>query len=326
MSKVSILVAVHNASSTLDKCLDSLKSQTLSDIQIICVDDCSTDNSLDVLRHHAALDDRISIIHLDENRGQAHARNEGMKIADGEYVCMLDADDWFSPDALQKAVETFEDHPETDVVLFKLILAYPDHNEAYRQVGFDRLSGMEAFGLALNWSIHGVYMERSEIQRRFPYDETCRLYSDDNTTLVHYAVAREVRECMGIYYYRQHSASSTHSVNVRRFDILKAQENMRRLMSGLNIPENMVAKYENVRWLTLIDVYMFYHCFGKNLSETERKYGIGEIKRMWRNIDKKVIDRKLATKFGYIPLPNWLLFRVQEWIYFTLRGFLGRNP
>ena len=101
--KVTVLVAVYNAEKYIRKCLDSLIEQTLTDIQVVCVDDASTDNSLFILNEYAKKDNRIEIIALTENHGQAYARNQGLVKAKGQYVCFLDSDDWMSADCLEKA-------------------------------------------------------------------------------------------------------------------------------------------------------------------------------------------------------------------------------
>ena len=75
MPKVTVLVAVYNAERFLPQCLDSLLAQTMSDFQVICIDDASTDRSLQVLNTYALRDLRIEVVRLLENRGQAHARN-----------------------------------------------------------------------------------------------------------------------------------------------------------------------------------------------------------------------------------------------------------
>lgn len=324
MAKVSVLVAVYNASAYLPVCLDSLLNQTLKDIQVVCIDDCSTDNSLAILDDYARKDNRIDVVRLSKNGGQAHARNEGLKVASGDYVCMLDADDWFSPDALESAVRAFSD-AEVDCVLFDVMMTWQDKSHIYTMPSFEMLTGHEAFRLSLDWQIHGLYMLRGDIHRKYPYDETCRLYSDDNTTRIHYLLSRKVGRCRGVYYYRQHSQSSTHAVSVRRFDYLKANESMRRQLLQHNVSKDLVAIYENHRWLNLIDVYMFYHCHGKQLPVSDREYGLGEMKRVWTNIDRSVLNKKTTTKFGYRPMSRWWLFRIQEWLYFTLRGLLKLN-
>ena len=320
MPKVTVLVAVYNAERFLPQCLDSLLAQTMGDFQVICIDDASTDHSLQVLNDYALRDLRIEVVRLLENRGQAHARNEGLKQAEGDIICMLDADDWLSADALERMVEAFDE--QTDSVLFDLVYHYADHEEPYPMQDFEVMSGDEAFRKSLTWQIHGLYGVRAAIHRQHPYDETCRTYSDDNTTRLHYLCSRQVRRCKGVYYYRQHDASVTHQVSVRRFDYLRANESMRRQLLELGVSEQLLAEYENHRWLNLIGVYMFYHVHGRQLSVADRQYGLQELHRVWATIDRRALQKETATKFGYRPCRSWFLFRCQEWLYFTLRSLI----
>ncbi len=324
MPKVSVLVAVYNAEAFLPQCLDSLLGQTFHDIQVICIDDCSTDGSLKILQDYAARDTRIEVLTLSENGGQAHARNEGLKHAQGDYICMLDADDWFAPDAIEQAVTAFDE--QTDCVLFDVVMHYDDsREELYQMPSFDALTGTEAFLLSLDWQIHGLYMVRAAIHQQHPYDETCRLYSDDNTTRIHYICSRQVRRCGGRYYYRQHVGSATHRNTVRRFDYLRANESMRRQMQALNVSQEILDVYENHRWLNMIGVCMFYHVHGRELPSADREYGLSELHRIWESMDRRALKKETIAKFGYRPCQSWRLFRLQEWLYFTLRGFLGKN-
>ena len=93
MVAVSIIVPVYNTEEYLQKCLDSLINQTLKNIEIICVNDGSTDNSLKILQNNAIKDDRIKIINQ-ENKKQGAARNAGMQVATGEYIGFVDSDDY----------------------------------------------------------------------------------------------------------------------------------------------------------------------------------------------------------------------------------------
>lgn len=91
--KVSVIIPVYNTSMYLDKCLTSLINQSLKEIEIICVNDGSTDNSLEILKNFSNKDNRIRIINQ-ENQGQSVARNVGIKEANGQYVGFIDSDDW----------------------------------------------------------------------------------------------------------------------------------------------------------------------------------------------------------------------------------------
>lgn len=102
MPKVSVIIPVFNTEKYLRKCLDSVCNQTLSDIEIICVDDCSTDNSLNILKEYASKDNRIKLIEFKENKGAAVARNTGIIEAKGEYVGFIDSDDYVDLDFYEK--------------------------------------------------------------------------------------------------------------------------------------------------------------------------------------------------------------------------------
>ncbi|HJD96893.1 glycosyltransferase, partial [Mailhella massiliensis] len=94
---LSVIIPVYNVEKYLARCLDSVLAQSFSDMEIICVDDGSTDSSPDILRAYAARDARIRLIHQ-KNRGIAAARNAGLDAAAGRYVAFVDSDDAVTPD------------------------------------------------------------------------------------------------------------------------------------------------------------------------------------------------------------------------------------
>lgn len=100
MNKVSVIIPVYNGELYLRECLDSVCAQTLQDIEIICVDDGSTDSSCDILQEYAERDSRVSVYHQ-QNQFAGIARNNGLEHSDGEYIAFWDCDDTFEPDALE---------------------------------------------------------------------------------------------------------------------------------------------------------------------------------------------------------------------------------
>ena len=94
---VSVIVPVYNMSKYLRQCLDSVLSQTLKEIEIICVDDGSTDDSLEILSEIAVKDSRVRVLQQ-ENKGSGAARNYGISEARGEYIAFMDSDDWYPSD------------------------------------------------------------------------------------------------------------------------------------------------------------------------------------------------------------------------------------
>lgn len=123
MPKVSVIIPVYNAQDYLEKCLDSIVNQTLEDIEIICVNDCSTDNSLDILLKYSQNDNRIKVIDCKVNGGESKARNTGLNIATGEYLAFVDNDDTIDLDFYErlynKAIETKAEIVKAEAHIFE---------------------------------------------------------------------------------------------------------------------------------------------------------------------------------------------------------------
>ena len=100
MIKVSVIVPIYNAEKYLKQCLDSIQSQTLKDIEVIMIDDGSTDGSSEIAKSYLS-DNRFSYYYKG-NEGLAAARADGIVRADGEYLGFIDSDDWIEPDMYEK--------------------------------------------------------------------------------------------------------------------------------------------------------------------------------------------------------------------------------
>ena len=102
MIKVSVVIPVYKVEKFLPSCLDSVLSQTLRDIEVICIDDASPDRCPEMLDEYAAKDARIRVLHLPENHQQGYGRNRGLEMARGKYIYFLDSDDMIAPEALEE--------------------------------------------------------------------------------------------------------------------------------------------------------------------------------------------------------------------------------
>lgn len=114
--KVSVVIPIYNSAEFLKECLDSVLAQTLKEIEVICVNDGSPDNSLDILQDYERKDSRVKVI-SQENQGAGAARNHGLSVARGEYLSFLDSDDFFDKDMLKEAYEAAHTS-EADVCVF----------------------------------------------------------------------------------------------------------------------------------------------------------------------------------------------------------------
>ena len=135
MVKVSVIIPVYNAEKYLKECLDSITKQTLTDIEIICINDGSTDNSLNILQEYKKYDDRFTII-SQENQGQAVARNKGMKLIKGDYFCFMDADDILDLHTFEECY-TLIKNKSLDFVMYKLINFDETSDEYYTSPGYN---------------------------------------------------------------------------------------------------------------------------------------------------------------------------------------------
>jgi len=126
MPKISIIIPCHNADQYLGKCLDSVINQTEKDIEIICIDDASTDNSLQLARMYAQRDQRIKLIEYEVNQTALKARKDGAMQALGDYIMFLDADDYLETSACHDLYRTIS-KDKVDIVQFGTRIINEDH-------------------------------------------------------------------------------------------------------------------------------------------------------------------------------------------------------
>ena len=98
MALFSVIVPVYNAAHTIERCVGSIAASGGSDVEILLIEDCSKDHSLEVCRRLAETYDTVQVLHNDRNRGVSHTRNRGLDAASGQYLLFVDSDDWVDPD------------------------------------------------------------------------------------------------------------------------------------------------------------------------------------------------------------------------------------
>lgn len=151
MPKVSVIVPIYNVEKYLEKCINSLLSQTLEDIQIILVNDGSKDNSGNIAKEYEK-NNKNRIIYVEkENGGLSDARNYGLKYATGDFVAFLDSDDYIEKNAYEemynKAIEENADYVECD-----FIWEFPDKNRVDKQYTYKNKKEMLSFVRVVAWN------------------------------------------------------------------------------------------------------------------------------------------------------------------------------
>ena len=219
---VSIVMPVYNAAAYLEAALSSVLGQTLRELELICVDDCSSDGSLALLEARAATDPRLTVVRAERNGGPGSARNLGLSRARGAWVGFVDADDEIPPWLLERAVERLRRDGADEVVwgLRELHYAADGTLKKTREVlpedgcfrggeipfAVARLEKQTLFGYQCNSLYSGAVLREHNIV--FPPDT---LYEDlfFNLGFIRYAQGLSTMACCG-YDYKKHAGSVTH--------------------------------------------------------------------------------------------------------------------
>ncbi|EAI8521385.1 glycosyltransferase family 2 protein [Campylobacter jejuni] len=134
MSQISIILPTYNVEKYIARALESCINQTFKDIEIIVVDDCGSDKSIDIVKEYAKKDDRIKIIHNEENLKLLRARYEGVKVANSPYIMFLDPDDYLELNACEECMKILKNN-EIDLLFFNAFVL-ENNNKIERKLNF----------------------------------------------------------------------------------------------------------------------------------------------------------------------------------------------
>lgn len=221
MAKVSVIVPVHNMQDYLPQCVESIRNQTLQDLEIILVENASTDDSLKKCQEYAALDSRIKVMHLDIG-DLSTARNRGVAIASSEYVAFLDSDDSVALD-MYGTLYDFATENELDLVCANHVLVFdskpPKYN--YRESG-EKVVLTPKELLMMNFS-HKVPLHSGTMIVKRKFFDTMKFpefkYFEDRafTYLLIAASERVGYVDKAFYFYYQREGSIVHSMNWKKY-------------------------------------------------------------------------------------------------------------
>lgn len=229
--KISLIIPVYNAEKYLRPCLDSILSQTLNDIEVICINDCSPDSSGSVLDEYAMADRRVKVLHKTVNQGPMSARADGYNMARGEYFFFCDSDDYLPGDALASLYAEAQ-NSHADITVGNMATVNPAGREVkidrYHSIGCDWHSYLRS---TLHWG--SVSMCGSLFQRNIFTDNSFTAehglkQSEDRMLLTEILISRHpviAKIDKTVYYYRVNNESTTRSVLtvdsvLRQFDAL----------------------------------------------------------------------------------------------------------
>lgn len=311
--KVSIIVPVYNSDKYLSKCLDTLVNQTYENLEIICINDGSTDNSLEILEKFCLKDTRIKLFSQD-NSGASVARNEGVKAATGDYVSFIDADDWVYLTLYQTFVEAINNAGKLiDIWSFNVSAYIEGANDVIPKVFFE----------ASDWDNHvnentihvfddcrrpffrnlsaanKIYRKEFLTKNKIVFPEGLK-YEDQYFSLRAFLNAESIMFTDDVFYrYRnEHSSSISIVVSEKVFDIFKVIDLIEDEIMRLNVYESY--KYALFQYKYGLFVQNYYLC-----PENLKGQYYNEMKTRLLAAEKHDLNPNI-----YRQLSNYMIFEV----------------
>lgn len=281
---ISVIIPVYNVEKYLERCVDSVLAQTYKNLEVILVDDGSTDNCGKICDEYAGKDDRVKSIHI-KNSGAACGRNAGLDIASGEYVAFVDSDDWyFDDECLKNVVENFEKY-NSDIVLLPSIKFFEnDESYQYTDKKYNTCKMTES-----DKKDALLYAMTYDAFKACPWDKVVKRELIENTKLrfITGAVAEDIDWCgrlllcservscleSPVYVYRQRQSSVSHSINIKYVKDILMQINSLLKVKCKKDDEILIKTYLAHNYVMLVE------CFNK-VKICERKKYKKEIKKL----------------------------------------------
>lgn len=247
---ISIIVPVYNADKFLSKCLDSILTQTYNNIEIILVNDGSSDKSGEICDEYAEKDSRIKVIHK-ENGGQSTARNCALDICKGDYIGFVDADDWISSDMFETLCKNLE-QADADISICQCKKVNKREDVPLKNstefILLDRQKTLEYFYKQRVFECHmwnKLYRRNLFDNIRFPEG---KIYEDEDAMYkLLWGISTAVYTDKECYYYYEHELSTVHKkFNDAQLNKLNVYQNAI-IFFEKNMPE--IVPYVKYRWL-----------------------------------------------------------------------------
>ena len=312
--KISVIIPAYNVERYIGECLDSLQKQGIDDMEIICVDDASTDNTLSIIESFAKCDNRIQVIRHERNRKLSVSRNDGWNRARGEYIYNLDSDDYLiegslaelyviaiknNLDVLSFSGEAFVDD---SLVLSGQDVRYMDRYDSYMRRGeySGCQSGPEIFAQLLdnndpigNWSLHLIKREmllknKLSVNTEIVYDE------DDLFPIYMYAQrAMCIKKVCYMRRFRSDSIVTSKKTLEKAEDIMIRMINDMKLWDKLSFSEELNARLE--QYFRLSQQSLMNMINGLNVEEMEKEYT-----KLWKHPMSKFLFDYYVSLFEKI--------------------------
>ena len=321
MEKVSIVVPVYNVETYLNYCVNSLRQQTYTNIEIILVDDGSTDASGEICDLHAQEDERVRVLHI-ENGGISNARNTGVKEASTDWIIFVDSDDYYDKRTVEYLVG-LRDKYGVELVATPVIEVRNYGNSDFLGDFREKYSGKLDRRTALEQMFYGNYvgthsggkLYKKEILLRFPYPNGM-LYEDLSLAYEHIASCENIAVSdLNLYkYYRRPGSIVNSKYSDRLLDFYKAMEWNRSYVERDYSGDRDMRRALNVRY-----VFNGLHIVHAMLS-SDMYAEVNKIRKEYIRYFKDVIPNSNVTRKNKL---KYILFLVSAKLYKKVREKMG---
>lgn len=315
---ISIITTYYNSVQLGDFVKSSMKclqNQTYQNLELICVNDGSTDSTLKELESFAKQDSRIKVYTKENQKYAQYSKAYGQEKASGEFIFLFDHDDLIDFDTIEKCYQTFLSHPELDIVTPIVITKFTDGNiknthniyvSDSATFEFKKYTGSQIIKDTVGKydnHIRGLYRKEVFKSHSFRFTEPL-LNADEIVERLIYEEARFVGNCDAVYTHYIHQDSSAKLLSPKRIDFARTDYVLRKIFKEKGIYENRRAIFEFIAYKNLVNAIKIFHYFSKDMTAEEYSK---QSKRLWESyneLDKKVVISQFA---GFAKIYNAFL-------------------
>jgi len=325
--RFSIIIPVYNVEKYLDECFESVLSQKFGNFEIICVDDCSTDNSWNILEKYAEKDKRIRIFKQEKNAGQGVARNRALDLAQGEYVLFVDPDDWIETDSLnilnkeltrtnaevlcfgaydyEETTDKIEGRKEILRLTSEFVLNHAEWSCSWKDLKVD--------DLFCSGAVWDKCYGREFIKKKQIHFAPTRIGEDNLFSLNSLLSAEKIFFIEeSLYYYRIRKNSSITKLSDENFCVFENIEQMEKLIRAKGLEKELEKAFEKYKITSLRAAYSRLPINSrKNFKkEIADKFSDGFYKKVSNKLDPSVLEKIFSITNKNIDATKHKIIRI----------------
>ena len=297
--KISIVMAVYNKAPYLRESIESVIKQSFQDFELICIDAGSTDDSLLILQEYGSKDPRIIVHSTIYTAIPAVTKNYGLDRSKGEYIFILDADDYLSPDALQNMYSKAKEATADAVIPDLQTVSEKGKNLPSKIIGLKgnrnvTLTDREAVTESLDWTIHAFALWKGDLIRRLRLEEF-GTYSDEYSSRLLFFNCGKIAFSEGAYFYRRYAESITGKISLKTYDRPYVLYKLALFLEQNGFDEKNVCSFQ---FSTFKDCCFLIH-MNKRLNLADREAAERKIRKIF-----DLIDMRKVRKGIFMPEPG----------------------